>query len=44
MPVLLPVSLYSTVVASVATAVMEVVCRAAVRQALLNGPMPSVML
>ncbi len=43
-PVLLPESLYSTVVASAGTVVMEVVCWVNVRQVVVSGPMPSVTL
>jgi hypothetical protein len=43
-PVLLPLSLYSLVVASAATSVMLVVCWAAARQAAVSGPMPSLTL
>jgi hypothetical protein len=43
-PVFVPLSLYSTLVASGAMDVMLVVWRAALRQASVSGPMPSVML
>ena len=43
-PVLLPLSLYSTVVASAGTVVMLVVCCVSVRHAVVSGPMPSVTL